>query len=142
MPPAPQPETAPECAAFEYVESATLTKLQGEWSAVKIVRDGQEVPATMLTTGHRSATKNEVKITFGGQMIIHALVRIDENTEPIHVDYYSVCGSIKGMSQLGIMKWIGKDACFNTALPGQPRPEDFTAPAGSGRVLSQWRKKS
>ena len=130
-----------DCAGFEFVASATLTRLQGEWTPVRIVRDGQELPAAMLAGGRRSATKNEVKIVFGGQVLIHALVRIDEGTDPIHVDYYNVCGSAKGTVQQGVMKWVGDDACFNMSAFGQPRPDDFTCLAGSGRIFSQWRRK-
>lgn len=130
-----------DCVGFDYVESRTLTRLQGEWTAVKLVREGQEVPAAMLTTGLRSATKNRLKITFGGQLIIDALVRIDEGTDPIDVDYYNLCGQAKGTVQHGIMKWVSDAICVNMASPGQPRPNDFTAAAGSGRTLSQWRSK-
>jgi len=72
--------------------------------------------------------------------MIHALVRVDEHADPIHVDYYNLGGASKGTIQLGLMRWIGEDACFCMAAPGQPRPDDFTSPAGSGRTLSQWRK--
>jgi uncharacterized protein (TIGR03067 family) len=133
--------TVQSCAGFEFVDSPLLKRLQGEWSAVKIVRDGQELLAAMLKTGKRSATKNEVTISFGGQVIIHALVRIDESADPIKVDYYNLYGAVKGTIQEGIMKWIGADACFNMAAPGNPRPDEFTCLAGSGRTLSQWRPK-
>lgn len=142
-PPARQAQPpAQDRAGFEYVESDTLTRLQGEWKAVKIVRDGQELPAMMLGTGLRSAKMNELKIMFGGQVIIHALVRLDESKDPIHVDYYHLQDATRGAVQHGIMKWIGEDACFNMAGPGQPRPDDFECPAGSGRLLSQWRPKN
>ncbi len=130
-----------DSSGFEFLESATLTKLQGEWTAVKLVLDGRELPAAMLTTGLRSATQNQVKITFGGQLMVHALVRIDETADPMHVDYYNLCGMAKGSVQEGVMKWVGDDACFNMSAPGQARPTDFTCPAGSGRTLSQWRPR-
>ncbi|MFO0967013.1 MAG: hypothetical protein U0793_15705 [Gemmataceae bacterium] len=107
---------------------------------MRIVRDGQELPVSMLAAGRRSAAKNEVKVVFGGQLMIHALVRIDESANPIHVDYYNLCGA-KGTVQQGIMQWLGADVCFNMSPPGQPRPDDFRCPAGSGRTLSQWRPK-
>src|SRR3954471_7951080 len=87
-PNAPSPAAPQDSAGFEFVESPALTKLQGEWAAVKIVRDGQELPSMMLRTGLRTAAKNEVKISFGGQTMIHALVRINENADPMHVDYH------------------------------------------------------
>jgi uncharacterized protein (TIGR03067 family) len=126
---------------FDFMPSPTLTRLQGEWSAVKIVLDGRDLPKAMLATGHRSATQHEVKITFAGQLMIHAQVRIDEGADPLRVDYYNLSGPAKGTIQHGIMSWSGDDACFNMAPAGRPRPEDFTCPEGSGRTLSQWRLK-
>jgi uncharacterized protein (TIGR03067 family) len=139
--PSARPQSPPtqDCVGFEYVESSTLAKLQGQWTPVKIVRDGQELPKMMLSTGVRSAKANEVKISFGGQTMIHALVRLDESTDPIHVDYYSLAEACKGVIQLGIMRWQGDDVCFCMAAPNDPRPADFTAAAGS--TFSQWRLK-
>ena len=96
----------------------------------------------MLRTGIRVATKNEIRISFGGQIMIHALVRLDENTDPMHVDYYNTGGACKGTIQYGLLKWIGDETCFCMAAPGQPRPGDFTCPAASGRTFSQWQLKN
>ena len=142
-PPAHRPTAiAQDCAGFEFIPCATLARLQGEWSAVKMVRDGQEMPAGMLATALRSAMQNEVKITFGGQLVLHALVRIDESTDPIFIDYYNLCGSAKATVQQGILGWLGNEVWFSMAAPGQDRPIDFTAPSGSGWMFSQWRPKS
>lgn len=129
-------------SGFDYVASDTLARLQGEWSAVKLVRDGQSLPPAMLASGHRSANGNELKITFGGQLVIHALVRINETAEPIEVDYYNLHGTLAGTIQYGVMKWVGNDACFNMAPPGAARPSDFECPQGENRILSQWRPKT
>jgi len=96
----------------------------------------------MLATGRRSARENEVKISFGGQMLIHALIRIDESVDPVHVDYYNLGGGSKGTVQFGITKWIGGEACFCMAAPGQPRPTDFESAPGSGRTFSRWRPET
>jgi uncharacterized protein (TIGR03067 family) len=130
-----------DTSAFEYVASPTLTRLQGDWKAVQIVREGQAFPKMMLATGARSARQNEVKITFAGQLIIHALVRIAEDAIPMQIDYYNLGGAAKGAVQLGIMKWVGEEACFCMASPGGPRPTAFESHAGDGQTLSQWAKK-
>ncbi len=127
--------------AFAFVPSPTLTKLQGEWGAVRINRDGQQLPKMLLWTARRSASGNEVKITLGGQTIIHALVKINESTEPVQVDYWSIASACPGAIQLGLFKWDGGEACFCMGAPGGPRPDDFSASAGSGRTFSQWRPK-
>jgi uncharacterized protein (TIGR03067 family) len=134
-------QPAHDGAGFEFIESATLTRLQGQWAAVKIIRDGQELPSMMLRTGLRIATKNEVKVSFDGQLMIHALVRLDESADPVHVDYQNIGGACQGSVQFGLLKWLKDEACFCMAAPGQPRPSDFTAPSGSGRSFSQWRLK-
>jgi uncharacterized protein (TIGR03067 family) len=134
-----QPAPVLDSAGFEFVESPTLARLQGPWTPVKLVLDGQELPSMMLATGLRVTTKNEVRISFGGQTMVHALVRLDESTDPMHVDYYSIGGASKGSIQHGLLKWINNEACFCMAAPGQPRPADLTP--GVGRTLSQWRLK-
>ena len=93
----------------------------------------------MTATGRRSAANNELKVTFGGQVMIHALVRIDESADPIQIDYHNLAKPVKGTLQLGIMRWIDEEACFCMGAPDQPRPTDFTCRAGSGQTLSQWR---
>ena len=64
--------------------------------------------------------------------MVHALVRIDESTDPFHVDYFNLDGATRGMIQLGLMKWIGEEACFCMAAPGDPRPTDFTSAQEAG----------
>jgi uncharacterized protein (TIGR03067 family) len=133
--------TPADSSGFAFIESETLTRLQGEWTAVKLVRDGQELPGMMLATGLRTAIRNELKIAFGGRLMIDALVRIDERTDPIGVDYYNLYGPAKGTVQHGIIRFIGNDICVNMAAPGEPRPIGFDCPGGSGRTLSHWQRK-
>lgn len=140
--PAPRPEARVEdIRGFDFSESLTLTKLQGDWAAVQVVLNGQPLPSMMLRGGLRTATKNEIRISFSGQTVIHALVRLDETANPIAVDYYNLDGPTRGKVQEGIFKWSGDDACFCMAASGQPRPTDFTSAVGSERTLSQWKRK-
>lgn len=141
--PQPPPERlAPETIAveFAYVDSSTLARLQGQWTSVRLVQDGNEIPSGMATTGERVAIKNEIKVTFGGQMMLHALVRIHESTDPIEVDYCLLAGPVKGVLQFGIMKWVGDEVCFCMAPPRNPRPTDFSCarrPSTSSESNSQ-----
>jgi uncharacterized protein (TIGR03067 family) len=137
---APAPATNDERAGFDYVPSPLLTRLQGEWKAVEIVRDGQKLPGFMARFATRSATKNEIRIVVGGQLMIHARVKLDPAQDPIAVDYCILDGLAKGALQHGILRWLDDDACFCMAEPGQPRPTDFTSAPGSGRTSSRWKK--
>jgi uncharacterized protein (TIGR03067 family) len=136
------PPAAIDAAGFEFVDSPLAKRLQGKWTAVKIIRDGQELPKMMLRTVLRVATKNEIKISFGGQVMINALVRLNEGTDPVEIDYVNIAGACQGTVQHGLLQWIGDEPCFCMAAPGQPRPQDFTCLPGSQRTVSQWRLKS
>jgi uncharacterized protein (TIGR03067 family) len=136
---------SPHCAdssAFAFVPSSTLAKLEGEWIPTKIIRDGQDLPAMMLRTGRRTASKNEIKISFGGQTMIHALVRLNECEAPTHIDYYNLGGPAEGAIQLGLFQWEDDEASFCMAAPGDPRPTDFTCTPGSNRTFSRWLRNS
>ncbi len=133
--------SAVDIAEFDYVECPTLTRLQGEWAAVQVVLNGNELPPMMLATGLRIAAQNQVKVTFGGQLMVDALARVDEREHPIHINYFNRYGQAKGQVQLGILQWVGEEVWINIAAPGQPRPTDFTCPPSSGRTLSRWRPR-
>jgi len=136
-PQAPEP-AAPkgDAAAFDVPMTDLLRRLEGEWVPVELVMDGKPMPAQWLAMGSRTATGNEVKVVFGGQTMVHAKVRIDETVTPIAVDYFSIA---KSTVSHGIMEWIGDEARFLMAHPGQPRPTDFT-PANKS-TLSRWRRR-
>ncbi|MFO0934152.1 MAG: TIGR03067 domain-containing protein [Planctomycetota bacterium] len=137
----PREAAAAGSARVPYVPSPTLTRLQGAWSAVRLVRDGMEVPAAALKTASRTAKENEVEIVVGGKVAVHAFVRLDETATPMRVEYHNVGGLAKGTVQHGLFRWDGDDACFCIAPPGAPAPDGFDAPKGSGRSFSQWRRK-
>lgn len=126
-------------SGFRGAPTPTLSRLQGDWSALQLVRDGKELPSTLLGMGRRIAHGNEIKISFGGQVIIHALVRVNEGTRPLEIDYFNLAGPAKGKIQAGIMEWLGDVACFCMGAPGGDRPSDFSCAEGSGRTLSRWR---
>ena len=125
-----------DASSFDVPITPLLKKLQGEWAAVELDRDGQ--PA-WLAFGSRTTIGNETKVVFGGQVMVHAKMRIDETVTPTAVDYLNLAGSHKGGVSLGITDWAGDEARFVMAAPGQPRPVDFTP--GPDRTLSRWRRK-
>lgn len=135
------PPTPPTLLPFPPEPSPLLAQLQGEWTAVEIVRDGQALPPMMCRTALRTAVDHDVQITFGGQVMVHASVRLDERHSPVHVDYRNLGGAAKGTEQAGLFEWRGDDACFCMGAPGQPRPGDFSCEARSGRTRSVWRRK-
>lgn len=128
-------------ADFPWVDSPTLRRLQGEWAAVELVTSGDAMAAMLLGFGVRSTSRNEMKVSFGGQTMVHALMKFDETSDPVRVDYWLLAGAAKGTVQQGLFQWIGEEACFCMAAPGRPRPPAFQSPPGSEVTLSRWRRK-
>lgn len=126
--------------AFGPRSSPVLQRLEGEWSAVRLVAKGEEMRADWLPHGLRTARGNEVKVVFGGRVMVHARVRIDDSATPIAIDYFHLEGGSQGNVSLGILEWIGEEVVFLMAAPGQPRPTSFSAPSATD-TLSQWKRR-
>jgi uncharacterized protein (TIGR03067 family) len=140
----PQPRAErPEfdASAFELERTPLMARLEGEWIPVQLIQNGQAMPAMMLAMGARSVVGNEVKVVFGGQVMVHVKVRMDETQSPIAVDYLNVGQFSTGQISLGVMEWIGDEVQFCMAAPGQPRATDFSCEKGSGRTLSRWKRR-
>jgi uncharacterized protein (TIGR03067 family) len=128
-------------ADFECLLTPTLQKLQGEWLPIELVTSGTPMQAAWLPFGSRTHTGIETKVVFGGQTQVHAKIRFNESASPMEVDYYNLVGKTKGSVSLGLFRWDGDEAVFCIAPPGAPRPSDFSCDAGSGRILSRWKRK-
>ncbi len=125
---------------FEYRETSTSLRLQGDWLPIMLNMDGKPLEKNFLGYGIRSTIKNEMKVIFGGNVMAHALVRYHEDAVQVTVDYFNLAGKAKGTLQYGILKWDGDDAVICMASAGKPRPDSFES--GPGITLGQWRKKS
>lgn len=144
-PPPPPPPDAPgdreDPSAFDVEMTPLLRRLEGEWIPVQLVSDGKEMPAQWLTFGSRTTVGNEVKVVFGGQVMVHARVRIDDSVTPTAIDYLNLHGRQAGKVSRGILEWAGDEARILMPAPGQPRPADFSVAQTTG-TLSQWRRRS
>ena len=116
-----------------------LRRLEGEWVPVELIRDGKAMTDQWLAYGTRTSTGNEVRVVFGGQVIVHAKMRIDENTMPMAVEYLNL-GPHAGRISRGIMEWVGDEVRFFMAHPGEPPPTTFSASSATG-TLSRWRRR-
>lgn len=128
-------------SAFALTMTPLLERLQGEWTPVILITDGKPLAKHFLPYGSRTMTGNETKVIFGGQTMVHARIRIDESTAPTAIDYLGIGRGGKTITR-GIFEWAGDEARFCMAAPGKPRPSDFSSAAGSGRTLSQWKRRA
>jgi uncharacterized protein (TIGR03067 family) len=134
------PWTDPEVDLGEIEIRPDHLRLEGEWKALKIVADGQSLPAALLKDGRRVGNGTHVTVTLMGQVMVDADFRIRDGSEPIEVDYLTTRPDGTRFVQLGIMRWEGDDITSCFAPPSIPRPTAFESVKGSGIVLSSWRR--
>lgn len=125
---------------FAHTSTPLLEKLQGEWLPVSLTTNGAPLQDTFLAYGSRTQTGNETKVVFGGQTMVHALMRLDESVSPVAIDYLNVGKGPRVVSR-GILDWVGRDVRVCMAKAGDPRPGQFSSDPGSGRTLSVWTRK-
>jgi uncharacterized protein (TIGR03067 family) len=115
-------------------------RLQGEWSMVSGEADGQPLPAESVKGWKRVARGGVTTVTVDGRVLFKATFTVDPASKPRAINYAMTEGPTKGQTHLGIYKLDGDTVEFCVAAPGTARPTEFTAPAGSQRILSVWKR--
>ncbi len=126
---------------FDSALTPNMEKLQGVWEPLELITSGTPLQGSYLPFGSRTNSGVETKVVFGGQTMVHAKMRFNEAAVPSEVDYLNLLGRAKGSISLGLFRWDGDEAVFCMGAPGTPRPSDFSCDAGSGRILSRWKRK-
>jgi len=142
--PQPEPSISGERenpSAFDVPMTPLMRRLEGEWIPLALVMDGKPMPDEWLKFGSRTAIGNEVTVVFGGQVMVHVKVRIDETLTPTAVDYLNLDGRQAGTVSRGIMEWVGDEVRFLIAGPGRRRPSGFSQSVEVA-TFSQWRRKA
>jgi len=127
-------------SAFTQKMTPLMKKLQGDWLPVSLVTNGTPLQSAFLAYGSRTQNGNETRVVFGGQTMVHALMRLDESVSPVAIDYLNI-GKGPRVVSFGILDLVGADMRVCMAKAGDPRPSEFSCEAGSGRTLSVWRKR-
>jgi uncharacterized protein (TIGR03067 family) len=134
------PPPAVDERGFELTMTALLERLQGEWVPLALVTDGRPLAEAYLSFGSRTITGNETKVVFGGQVMLHARMRLDDSQSPVAVDYLNIGRGARGIT-LGILELRDDVVAFCIAPAGAARPTDFSCERGSGRTLSEWTRR-
>jgi uncharacterized protein (TIGR03067 family) len=130
------------CSAHGGVSTNDLEKLQGEWSMVSGVTDGEPIPDYVRKSAKRVCKGNQIAATAGGQLILKATITLDSTKSPKTIDYDVTDGPNKGKKQLGIYEIDGDTfkSCF--AAPGAERPTNFESKPGDLRTSTVWKRKA
>lgn len=114
--------------------------LQGGWTMFLVFRNGEEAPADLRKTGELIIEDQEYRARLGANSL-SATFKVDASKSPKEIDFSVTTGENKGKTVKGIYKISGEYLTICRGLTeNEPRPTDFAAPVGSGRLLVTWKR--
>ena len=126
--------------AVIWLRSGRGTPLDGTWQAVEGVIDGWTIPEAELARTQRRLGDGQFEAWRDGVLSYHGLFRLDSSAAPPAVDFWIEDQYNGGLLLHGVYRLEGERLLTCVAKPGAARPDDFTAPPGSGRTLVVWRR--
>jgi uncharacterized protein (TIGR03067 family) len=117
-------------------------KYEGTWRVTSLEINGNkssEEDAKKITVVNKADGTWILQVD--GGKITEGTSEIDPTKNPKTIDFMETEGDNKGKIVLGIYE-LGDDTrklCY--AGPGRERPSDFSAPAGSGRMLVEFKRE-
>jgi uncharacterized protein (TIGR03067 family) len=128
--------------AFAQPAEEAQKKLQGTWTATKVVRDGKAADDLL---GHRlSFIGNRFQIrSKDGKPLYEGTFRVDPSTKPTAIDFEHTKGALKGKTWKGIYMLDGDTltTCDNGPNLDKGRPTAFEARTGSGHILITFKRE-
>jgi uncharacterized protein (TIGR03067 family) len=119
-----------------------LQALKGTWKLSSREADGkkwsEEEIRDVIGTIDASGT---VSVRRGDKVIGAGSVKLDPTKKPRTIDAAFTEGEHKGETCLGIYETDGDTLRVCVARPGDERPREFSAKAGSGRVLVVYQRE-
>jgi uncharacterized protein (TIGR03067 family) len=133
---------AADGAAKEEAVAKDLQAVKGTWRLSSKEEDGkkfseEEIKDVIMTNDGSGAAS----VRRGDKALAEATVKLDPTTKPKTIDIAFTEGDRKGKTMLGIYEIEGDTFRVCCARPGDGRPAEFSAKAGSGRTLVVYRRE-
>jgi uncharacterized protein (TIGR03067 family) len=128
--------------AKEEAVAKELQAFKGTWRLSSREVDGkkfsEEEIKDVIGTYDRSG---KFSVRRGDKVIVEATAQLDPTKKPKTIDVSFTAGERKGKTVLGIYEIEGDTIRVCNARPGDERPEEFSAKAGSGRTLIVYKRE-
>ena len=118
-----------------------LERLQGDWAAVSMIRDGQNLSDDDVQSLFRTMKGDQYSVFLFKKVIGKGTFKIDANKKPKTIDLQPASAAAKIQPILGIYEFGGNTWKICYANPGKERPVEFTAKEGSGHTLAVWERE-
>jgi uncharacterized protein (TIGR03067 family) len=131
------------CDTGEDAVKKELRVLQGTWGLISRAVGGKKVRkeelAGVILTGDGAGKFSARR---GAKLIVEATVELGPTKGPRAIDVTFTAGENKGKTVLGIYEIEGNTLWVCHARPGDERPTDFSARAGSGHVIIVYKRET
>jgi uncharacterized protein (TIGR03067 family) len=119
-----------------------LDKLQGHWVVIASTADGRKTAMGKIRIERTIEGKNYTVTIHNGddELVLGGTIKLDPTKKPRTIDATRTDGSDQGKAMLGIYELEGdtQRVCF--APVGRERPTEFSSKAGTGHVLTIWKR--
>ncbi len=117
-------------------------RFEGTWLRVAYEADGLKVPQKTVQRFRLILQRDgKYMVKVDNQVVVEGTAVIDPTRKPKTVDMTPTTGRTKGQLLRGIYELDGDDYRLCYAPAGKPRPETFTAKAGTSHVLAVYRRE-
>jgi uncharacterized protein (TIGR03067 family) len=113
-------------------------QMQGEWSLVSGMRNGEPLPEDAVKTLKRKVEGNASTVTRDGEVVAKATFTLDASKKPKTIDI-TVEGQDKPV--LGIYEVDADKMKICYGGPGDERPKEFASKENSGITLAVWKRE-
>jgi len=136
---ATKPTIDPSPIEEDAISLDAATQIEGEWTMVSGVFNGQPLQPDWVKFCKRITRGNVTTVVAGPQTMLKARFKLDVSKTPNAVDYLNLHGRNKGKSQLGIFERHSNELSICVSAAGKPRPKDFSSKRGDGRNYTVWK---
>jgi uncharacterized protein (TIGR03067 family) len=112
--------------------AAPVAELEGEWTMVSCLQDGQLLDPRFVKNATREFRGNTTTLTMGGQPFLKGRFTADPASGTV---------AYPDQRQRGIYRVSGDTLHTCLVVEGAAPPDGFTATPGDGRTVSQWQRK-
>jgi uncharacterized protein (TIGR03067 family) len=128
-------------AADDDANKMDKEKLQGDWAAVSMVRDGMPIPRDDAQAFFRTVKGDKYTVFRYDEVVNKWTFTIDATKKPKTMDVIPEGTDDKAKASLGIYEFDGDKLKVCFAMPGKDRPTEFASKEGSGHAFTVWERE-
>jgi uncharacterized protein (TIGR03067 family) len=123
-------------APREAADTDDLKRMQGDWMVVSMTFNGMKYPDEEAQSLFRTIEGNSYQVARYSKQVVKGTFQLDPSAMPKTIDSLPAADPSKPL--LGIYEFDGDTLKICNSQPGEPRPGNFEAKAGSGHTLTIW----